>query len=75
VVCGAPPPLPSRLLWVWSSLAAEAWLVVGEGGNCRVWWWWEERVMQCLVMVMPNHASGFADILSRKAVNGLVCIA
>jgi hypothetical protein len=67
---GAPPPLLSQSLRVWSSSAVEVWSVVGD---CCVWWWWEEKVMQHLVT--PNCMSGFANVLFRKAVNGLVCVA
>jgi len=49
------------------------WVV---GGQCRwlpcMWWWWEEKGGGLL---MPNRASGYADILSRKAATPLVCVA
>jgi hypothetical protein len=39
-------------------------------GGCCVWWWWEEK--SYALLVKPNRVSGFANILSGKAVRGSV---
>jgi len=72
-ICGAPPLLLFFIITVVVGVGVIGGGGIGGEGGCCVQWWWEEK--GCGLLLMPNWVLGFANILSRKVVAQLVCIA